>query len=332
MRGEVHSRPGRVETGVVVGSARRERAIAELAGRQRGVVTRAQLLRIGLTAGAIDHRLASARLHAIYRGVYLVGHAVPVEGARELAAVLACGRGAVLSHRSAASLWRLVPNAATTIDITVVGRKCASRRGIRVHCVAALGRRDVRKLGGIPVTAPARTILDLAAVVPPRELVRAVAEADTRRLAPRAQLLSLLARAGARPGVGVLRSLLDRDAKPALTRSEAEERLLALIRSAELPEPELNVRIGRHEVDFLWRDRGLVVEVDGFRYHSSRDAFERDRLRDAELGPQGFTVMRITWRQIVGSPEAVVARIAMALGAGERSPRPASPRGRGAVP
>jgi very-short-patch-repair endonuclease len=127
-------------------------------------------------------------------------------------------------------------------------------------------------------------------------------------------------------------ALLDRDAKPALTRSEAEERLLALIRSAELPEPELNVRIGRHEVDFLWRDRGLVVEVDGFRYHSSRDAFERDRLRDAELGAQGFTVMRITWRQIVGSPEAVVARIAMALGAGERSPRPASPRGRGAAP
>jgi predicted transcriptional regulator of viral defense system len=186
MRGEVHSRAGRgVETGVVVGSARREQAIAELAGRQRGVVTRAQLLGIGLTAGAIDHRLASARLHAIYRGVYLVGHAVPVERARELAAVLACGRGAVLSHRSAASLWRLVPNAATTIDITVVGRKCASRRDIRVHCVAALDRRDVRKLGGIPVTAPARTILDLAGVRPPRELERTVAEADRRRLAPR---------------------------------------------------------------------------------------------------------------------------------------------------
>ncbi len=277
------------------------------------MVTRAQLLRIGLNAGAIDHRLASARLHAIYRGVYLVGHAVPVEGARELAAVLACGRGAVLSHRSAASLWRLVPNAATTIDITVVGRKCASRRGIRVHCVAALGWRDVRKLGGIPVTAPARTILDLAAVVTPRELERAVAEGYTRRLAPRNQLLSLLARVGARPGVGALRALLDADRGPSLTRSEAEERLLALIRAAELPAPELNVRVGPHEVDFLWRGQKVIVEVDGFRFHSSRAAFERDRKRDADLAARGFRVVRVTWRQIVDRPEAVIARIAVVL-------------------
>jgi very-short-patch-repair endonuclease len=333
MRGEVHSRPGRgVETGVVVASAGRERAIAELAGRQRGVVTRAQLLRVGLTPGAIDHRLASARLHPVYRGVYLVGHPVPVKGARELAAVLTCGRGAVLSHRSAASLWRLLPNAATEIDVTLVGRKCESRPGIRVHCVAALDRRDVRKLGGIPVTAPARTILDLAAVVTSRELERALAEADTRRLAPRTQLLSLLARVGARRGVGALRSLIEGDAGPALTRSEAEEQLLALIRAAELPSPELNVRVGGHEVDFLWRHQGVVVEVDGFRYHSSRAAFERDRRRDAEFGARGFTVMRITWRQIVGSPEVLVARIAMALGAGERGATPASPRGRGAAP
>ena len=163
------------------------------------------------------------------------------------------------------------------------------------------------------MTAPARTILDLAAVVTPRELERAVAEADTRRLVPRNQLLSLLARVGARPGVGALRALLDADRGPSLTRSEAEERLLALIRAAELPAPELNVRVGPHEVDFLWRGQKVIVEVDGFRFHSSRAAFERDRKRDADLAARGFRVVRVTWRQIVDRPEAVIARIAVVL-------------------
>ena len=188
-----------------------------------------------------------------------------------------------------------------------------------MHRVATLDPRDVRTLGGIPVTSPPRTIVDLSGAVPPRELERALAEAHTRRLAPRNQLLPLLARCSGRRGARALRSLIDDDAAPALTRSEAEERLLALIREAELPAPEANVRIGRHEVDFLWRDHGLVVEVDGFRFHSSRSAFERDRLRDAELGGMGYRVMRITWRQIVDGPEALIARITKALAAGEHA-------------
>jgi very-short-patch-repair endonuclease len=291
----------------------RERAIAELATRQRGVITRAQLLRIGLTRGAIDHRVKSARLHTLHRGVYLVGHAVQAKGARELAAVLACGRGAVLSHRSAAGLWRLLPDSEGDFDVTVPGRRCESRHGIRVHHVGSLDRRDIRSLGGIPVTAPARTILDLAAVVSSRDLERALAEVHARRLAQRSELVALLARLPRRPGVAAFRPLIESDSAPALTRSEAEERLLALIRAAELPAADVNVRIGGHEVDFLWRNQGLVVEVDGFSFHSSRAAFERDRLRDAELGAQGFRVMRVTWRQIARKPEAVVARIAMAL-------------------
>jgi very-short-patch-repair endonuclease len=180
------------------------------------------------------------------------------------------------------------------------------------------------------VTTPARTILDLAAVASPRELEQALAEAQARRLVRRSDLLPLLARFQRRPGVAALRSLLDADARPSLTRSEAEERLLALIRAAELPAPEVNVHIGRYEVDLLWRDQGLVVEVDGFRYHSSRSAFERDRLRDAELGGRGLRVMRVTWRQIVVRPEALVARIATTLAIA--GPRPALPPGRGAAP
>jgi len=302
-----------IERGVDGVGAQRERAIAELAGRQRGVVSRIQLLEAGLSPHAIDHRLKSSRLHPLYRGVYLVGHAVPAEGARELAAVLACGPGAALSHRSASGLWRLLPPMPGDVDVSVSGRRCDSKHGIRVHRIAALGPRDVRKLGGIPVTAPARTILDLAAVVEPRELERALAEAETRRLARRNELIALIAQARGRPGVAALRSLIEAAAGPALTRSEAEERLLALIRAAELPPPETNVRVGPYEVDFLWRDQGLIVEVDGFRFHSTRASFERDRRRDAELVSRGYRVIRVTWRQIVDRPEALVVRIATAL-------------------
>jgi very-short-patch-repair endonuclease len=299
----------------------RERVIADLAARQRGVVTRAQLLEIGLTRDAIDNWVKSARLHSLYRAVYLLGHARPMEGARELAAVLASGPDAVLSHGSAARMWRLLSVEAADVDVTVPGRDCRSRPGIRMHRVAALDRRDVRKLGGIPITTPARTILDLAAAVSSRELERALSEAQARRLAPRNQLLPLLARCSGRPGARALRALIEEGSAAALTRSEAEERLLALIRAAELPAPEVNTRIGRHEVDFLWRDHGLIVEVDGFRFHSSRSAFERDRLRDAELGGMGYRVMRITWRQIVDGPEALIARITKALAAGEHPRR-----------
>jgi very-short-patch-repair endonuclease len=218
----------------------------------------------------------------------------------------------VVSHRSAAGLWRLLPAAKGDVEVTVAGRDCRSRPGIRVHRVSALDPRDIRKLGGTPITSPARTILDLAAVVRPRELEQTLAEAYARRLARRSELVSLLARRLSRPGTRALRALLD-DGTPALTRSQAEERLLALIRAAELPAPETNIRIRRHEVDFLWREQRLVVEVDGFAFHSSRSAFERDRRRDAELGTLGFRVMRVTWRQIVNGPEALIARLAKAL-------------------
>lgn len=305
-----------VHRGVDRVRARRERAIAEVAGRQRGVVTRGQLLAAGLTTDAIDYRLRSARLHVMYRGVYMLGHARPAEGARELGAVLACGPGAVLSHRSAAGRWRLLPPPRDEVDVTVSGRRRESKRGIRVHRVAALDRRDIRRLGGIPVTAPARTLVDIAGEVSARELERALAEAHSRRLVRRNELAALLAQVGRRPGVAALRSLIETDAIPSLTRSEAEERLLALVRAAELPAPETNIRIGRHEVDFLWRDQALIVEVDGFQFHSSRVAFERDRLRDAELSAHGFRVVRITWRQIKDRPEALVARIAAALRGG----------------
>ena len=289
--------------------------IGELAAKQRGVVSRRQLLDAGVGGPAIDHRLATGRLHRIRRGVYLVGHRVPPPFALEMAALLSCGSGAVLSHGTAAGIWRLIAYQAGSgeIDVTTPGRDPGAKPGICVHRTQALDGRDLRKVEGLPVTAPARTIVDLAGTASAREVERALAEAEARHLASRRAVIGALDRAGHPRGAAALRKLLAVDRAPALTRSEAEERLLALIRSAQLPPPDVNVRLGRHEVDFLWREQGLVVEVDGFGFHSSRPAFERDRLRDAELQAHGWRVIRVTWRRIVQQPEAVVALIAAAL-------------------
>ena len=229
-----------------------------------------------------------------------------------MAAVLACGDGAVVSHRSAAHLWALLPYPAQQrpINVTVRSRHSRLRPGIRVHRVGRLDPRDVRTYNRVPVTTPARTLLDLAGAESPRAFEQALAEAETRRLVTRRHLEAVLERNRKRPGAGVLRAALARDASPAWTRSEAEERFLALIRKAGLPAPETNVQLGPYEVDLLWRAERLIVEVDGFRFHSSRAAFERDRLRDAELQADGFRVIRVTWRQLADQPEAMLARLA----------------------
>jgi very-short-patch-repair endonuclease len=294
----------------------RERAVAEVAGRQHGVITRKQLLELGLSREAVDNRLKAGRLHALHRGVYLLGHTAARRHAREIAAILACGSGAVISHRSAAYLWELLPYPAqsTEIEVTVCGRHPGSRPGITLHRpVAPLELRDVGTVERIPITKPARTLVDLGASVRLRDLEQAIAEAYARRMVTPGALEAVLARGGRTRGGAILRRLLDEDEGPALTRSEAEARLLDLIRRAQLPQPAVNARLGRHEVDFLWRRERLIVEVDGFRFHSSRVAFERDRIRDAELQGRGFRVIRVTWRQIVNEPEAMLVRIARAL-------------------
>jgi very-short-patch-repair endonuclease len=317
MRRKLNTR-GAAGTGCAVNDTESaDRTIAELAGRQRGVVTRAQLLAAGIDGNAIERRRRAGRLHAVHRGIYLVGHRVQAVGAREVAALFACGRGTVLSHRSAANLHQLLPYPAQPrpVDITVSGRQPTPRAGIRIHRVKKLHRRDVNRIDGLPVTTAARTLLDLATVLPPYLLERAVAEAQVRGLARRRDLVEQLARNPGRPGTRGLRRLLEVERGPALTRSEAERRMLALIRAAELALPRSNARLGGYEVDFLWPQQRLVVEVDGFRFHSSRASFERDRRRDAALAAAGYTVIRVTWRQIVDAPEAVAARLASALAA-----------------
>ncbi|MGH2993241.1 MAG: endonuclease domain-containing protein [Solirubrobacterales bacterium] len=179
----------------------------------------------------------------------------------------------------------------------------------------ALDRCDVRAVDGIPVTSPARSLLDLASVLPTSELERALAEAQVRRIVTRRALVDQLERNRGRSGVRALRRAVEVPGGPAATRSEAERRLLRLVRAAELPVPRVNARLGRYEVDFMWREQRLVAEVDGYAYHANRRAFERDRERDAALAAAGYTVLRLTWRQLVNTPEAVVARLAAVLAA-----------------
>ena len=234
--------------------------LAMIAAHRHGVVTLADLAAAGLARGAVVHRIAEGRLRRLHRGVFLLG---PLHGTwtREVAAVLAVGYGAALSHHSAAAFWGIRPGRAGDVDVTVANRNVRQREGIHVHRVRGLD--DVWWREGIAITSPARTLRDLARHLPRRELERAAEQAQVLRLVTRG-------------GLGDLA----RD-EPAMTRSEAEARFLALVRAAGLPEPETNVRVAGYEVDFLWREQRLVVEVDGFAFHSSREAFERDRRKDA---------------------------------------------------
>jgi very-short-patch-repair endonuclease len=309
----------KVEVGLVVDPAAvrpprpgRDWMIATLATMQYGVVSRSQLLAAGIGPGAIETRLKRHQLHPLHRGVYAVGHTALVPLAREMAAVLACGPNAVVSHYAAASLLRLLEVAVDVIDVTVP-RTNRRRPGIRVHRSRSLAAEDVCVRRGLPVTAPARTLLDLAEVATARDLERAFDEAVTKGLTSHDALVAVVGRSRGHRGTGKLRDLLTRTDEPALTRSAAEERFLGLVRDAGLPAPAVNVQLAGYVVDFLWRDQALVVEVDGYRFHSSRGAFERDRRRDADLNAHGFRVIRITWRQLVEEPLAVIARIARAL-------------------
>jgi very-short-patch-repair endonuclease/predicted transcriptional regulator of viral defense system len=292
--------------------------IRDLAGRQHGVVAARQLLAAGVPRHAIDFRVERGRLTRLYKGVYRTG-AVGAAREPEMAAVLACGESAVLSHRDAAVLPQILPPQADRVGVEVSVRnafRCPGA-GVRAHRVSDLEDCDITVMDGIPVTTPERTILDLGASVTPREVEQALAEAERRGLVDRQRLISRLAQCPRRAGSRVLRAILARGAGPAFLRSRAEELFDDLRRKGRITAPETNVRLEGFEVDALWRNARLVVEIDGAAYHSSGRAFERDRERDAVLAAAGFRVMRLTWRQLTKEREAVLVRLGQALG---RSP------------
>ena len=284
--------------------------IGVLAARQRQVVARSQLLAAGVSPRAIEHRVARGRLHAIHRGVYLAGSAELLPLGRETAALLVCGPNAALSHRTAAAIWRIVTFVPSAIDVLVVGRNPRPRGAVRVHRAQKLDTSELRRRDALVVTSPSRTLIDLAGVVDERTLRRSVEEALRLRLVRSGEVLAALERAPRRHGAPALRAALSANDAPAMTRSEAERRLLDLLRVAGLPAPATNVRVAGFEVDAVWRAERLIAEVDGFAFHASREAFERDRRRDAALQAAGWRVVRLTWRRLVDEPEAVVALIA----------------------
>ena len=294
--------------------------VVDLASRQHGIVTRQQLLELGVTSRVAKRWLRQGRLRVIHRGVYLVGAVMP-ERAAEQAALLACGPRAVLSHWTAARFVDLtVPGsvASDVVWVTIPVSASGRRAGVRAFRTGDLHATEVTRLHDMPVTTPSRTLLDLAVPLGrhggTRRLEQLVAAALDQQLITETELRRVLERHSSRRGAGLLRLVLDDAGGPRLARSEAEEELLRLIRLAKLVLPRTNARVAGREVDFLWPQERLVVEVDGYAWHSSRNRFETDRERDAVLAAAGYTVLRVTWRRIVDEPLATVARIAFMLG------------------
>ena len=297
---------------------RSDRALAEWARTQHGILTLAQLERLGLSGRAVRHRAAAGRLVRVQAGVYSVGP--PTAEGRWLGAVLVCGEGAVLSHRSAAALWELsadrgVPN---VMSGSRTGRR---RQGITVHRGDTLVAADIAIERQIQCTTPARTLLDLAGVVDRRTLERAVDRAEALRIFDLHACEEVLRRDPRRRGRALFATVLDGYSGATVTRSGAEERMLALVDEAALPRPRVNAWIalqegGGYEADFLWGDQRLIVEVDGRAHHATMRAFVRDR----RLAASGYETRRYAASELVAAPRRVAAEIATFIA--QRTPGP----------
>lgn len=291
-----------------------ELILRELGATQHGVVTRAQLLGRGLPVHAVDRLVRARRLTVVQRGVYQLGP-LPLPRAAEWAAVLAGGCDARVSHRTAACLRGMLEARQHVggVDVTVPRRRPRRIDGARIHTVRDLRTDEVAMVDGIPVTTPARTLLDLAETETERVVEQAYASALRMQLVTPETMVGIVERHPAHRGAPLWRRLLADPGGPAFTRSEAEEKLLDLTRSAGLPRPELNVDVLGHDVDFVWRDMRVVAEVDGYAFHASARSFAADRRRDAELTAAGYRVLRFTWADLGERRLTTVARLAQAL-------------------
>lgn len=302
-----------------VGSSIRERdqAMAELARRQHGVVARRQLLALGFGRRAITGRLQRGHLHEVHLGVYVLGARRISRRGRWMGAVLAAGEGAVLSHRSAARLWGVLPAGTEWIDVTCPPGRVVQRKGIVGH-VSAIADDEWEVVDGIPVTSVFRTIFDFAAVSSLRELERAWHEAEVRGLRDRVSLPMLLERYPGRRGARNVRALLGSKEPVGITRNDFEEAFLALVEAYGLPRPRMNADLalrGRFlEIDALWEEQRVAVELDSRGVHGTKKRFESDRQRDRILVAEGWRTMRVTWRQLQEEAEEIAADLRLALG------------------
>jgi very-short-patch-repair endonuclease len=294
--------------------------LAALGSKQHGVVSRAELLGAGLSAGSIDRRVRSGALLVEYRGVYRVGHRAPSREARYLAAVKACGPGAVLSGRAAAHLHGLIKGRPPPPE--VLTRTERRIEGIPTQRSRTLDPRDVTELQEIPVTTVSRTLVDLAAVLSPDELARACHEAGVLHGTTPTQVEAVLERRRYSPGVAALRTVLHGDIH--VTLSSLERRFLAQLKAAQLPLPQTNRPAGGRRVDCRWPEHRLTIELDGYRYHRSRHAWEQDRRREREARLRGDEFRRYTYGDVFEQPRFMLGDLDRLL----RRPSPVRSRGR----
>jgi very-short-patch-repair endonuclease len=294
---------------------RLDQTISACAARQHGVISAKQLGALGVAPRAVSHRVTAGRLHRVHHGVYAVGHTVLTGRGRWMAAVLAAGPGAALSHASAAALWDLRRSGARIVDVSVPGRTGrAKQAGLRVRKPRTLRPSEITTRDGIPVTTPARTILDLAATPQPHRLERALDQAEILELTDYPALNAIAQAHPGHPGAGRLRRVLAAyDAGATLKRSDLERLFLKICHDHGLPTPKVNHTVVDDEVDFLFTEQRLIVEADSWRYHRTRQAFERDRRRDAIHLRAGYRTVRITDRQLEERAEEVAQAVAAAL-------------------
>jgi very-short-patch-repair endonuclease len=330
-QGDVETGQGDVDTGQGdvgsgqgdVGSGRGawpDRRIGELAGRQATMVSHDQLVGLGVARRTVGAALERGRLHREHRGVYsLVAPQARPPRAPEWAAVLACGPHAVLSHRTAATLHGLPVEPSAIVELTLAGcGRGRTRSGLRVHRTTSLRRGEVIRLGGLLVTSIPRVVLDLAVELEEDPLARLVDRALTRT--SRAKLTEAIDDHARWPGAARVRALLDPARPSADTWSTAETRLLELVRRADLPIPEANVRVGEYIPDLLWREQRVIVEFDSWSFHGGPRSFQRDRARHNVLETQGYHVIHVTWQQLTRQAEKVLVWIATALALARSAP------------
>lgn len=277
-----------------------------MAHRQSGNFTRRQLLELGLSAGAIKARLRNGSFVVRYHGVYALAPARQDAQALIAAAVLAGGPHAVASHASAAHLWDFLTHYEPPPEITLP-QGDRRPRGVRTHRCPSLQSQDITRQRGVPTTSAARTVLDLAPRLAPKQLTRIVNEARRSRHLRMPALADLLDRNPYHPGTKLLKPFAGDSANP--TRSGFEDDFRAFVARYGLPTPEINVDLNGREVDVLFPEHKVIVEVDGWDFHKDRDAFEDDRERDAEHLRLGFLTVRITKQRFAGAPDREAARL-----------------------
>jgi very-short-patch-repair endonuclease len=288
-----------------------ERELAWRAGRAHGVVTRAELLGAGISAKEIERRHRAGALLRVHRGVYRVGHRAPSLEARYLAAVRACGERAELSGRAAAYLWGLVRGPAPEPEVTAPTERRVT--GVLTRHSRRIDPREQTVWRGIPITTPARTLVDLAAVLDEAELARACHEAAVRHHTTPAHVEAVLARRSNTPGATKLRRVLRGDVP--VTLSKLEARFLERLRGDGLPLPHTNRPASGRRVDCRWPNLKLTVELDGYRYHHTRHAWEQDRHREREARARGDEFRRYTYGDVHESPELMLAELRALLSA-----------------